>query len=548
MRRLARDRRGSVSLLAAGGLVAAVGGLSFAADLGSAYLTGRRLQGIADAAALSAAGDLSQPLTQAQATVTANGWQTRATTNVATGRWQPDAPLAARFASGAADADSARVTLSTEAPLYFGRLFGRSSLRLTRQATALRSDMASFSLGSRLASVDAGIANALLGGLAGGSSISLTAADYQALAGADVDLLGFAAVVRANTSTSYEQAFAAAQPMPTILARVAATLDAGGSAAAAAAVRKLAPATAAMASVPLSALIALGPIGKQDHAAAGQPIRVNAWDMVHGLMETSGGPRQIKLALAGTIPGLTSVTAYLAIGSRAANSPWTTVTAKSEPVVRTSQTRLYLDASIATSGTLASLYLIPQVRLPLYVELAAAEAKLSAVGCRGGGRTATLLVNPALGHASLAAVATDAATFANQSVSLTESAVPIVSVLGPLISVSGQSRTDLSGTGFQSVAFSAADIAARTTKTVNAGATVAGIAASLVGKTNLTVQVGPLKLPSPAIGSLVGGVLTTAAPALDGVLGSLTDLLGIHLGQADVRVNGLRCGIPVLVA
>jgi uncharacterized membrane protein len=46
---------------------------------------------------------------------------------------------------------------------------------------------------------------------------------------------------------------------------------------------------------------------------------------------------------------------------------------------------------------------------------------------------------------------------------------------------------------------------------------------------------------------LVGTTLSLAAPALDAVIGQVTALAGVRVGEADVWVNGVRCGTPVLV-
>ena len=47
------------------------------------------------------------------------------------------------------------------------------------------------------------------------------------------------------------------------------------------------------------------------------------------------------------------------------------------------------------------------------------------------------------------------------------------------------------------------------------------------------------------IGLLLG--LGLAAPVLDGVIEGLTEILGVHIGEADARVNALRCGKARLV-
>lgn len=47
--------------------------------------------------------------------------------------------------------------------------------------------------------------------------------------------------------------------------------------------------------------------------------------------------------------------------------------------------------------------------------------------------------------------------------------------------------------------------------------------------------------------STLGNTLSAVAPALDLVVGQVTALAGVHVGQADVRIDGVRCGTPVLV-
>jgi hypothetical protein len=42
--------------------------------------------------------------------------------------------------------------------------------------------------------------------------------------------------------------------------------------------------------------------------------------------------------------------------------------------------------------------------------------------------------------------------------------------------------------------------------------------------------------------------MSPIAPSFDTAIDSPTGLLGLHLGQADVRMNGIRCSVPALVA
>ena len=117
----------------------------------------------------------------------------------------------------------------------------------------------------------------------------------------------------------------------------------------------------------------------------------------------------------------------------------------------------------------------------------------------------------------------------------------------PLIAATAQAQVSLGGVNWQSVRFSSDDIAAQAVKTVKTGDLTQGVVASLVGQTQVQVSVAGLGLNLGGLTSAVGGLLTPVAPALDGVLDSLLDTLGLGLGEADAQVNGLRCRGAVLV-
>lgn len=532
--------------MAAASLATGLGCLAFAVDLGSIFFETRRLQGIADAAAIAAAADLPRADFAAGAAVEANPMTNPITRKVETGKWRPDPAIdpALRFSPSTRNVTAARVTLTTDSRLFFGiAAIGRDHVRISRTAAAARTNLASFSIGSRLAALQGGIVNGLLSGLAG-SQINLTVMDYNALAGADIDLLTFSNALRTEldlTAASYDQVLSTELTAGKALDVLARTLD-GTAATAAAAVRKLASSSAAGRPVTLDTIIDLGPIGAHDRVGTGAAVKVNAFDLARTVLELSNGNRQIQLDLGATIPGLTKTSVRLAIGDRSADSPWLAVTAEGEPVVRTAQTRIYVEAEVLPAGSLLG---IANVRLPLFVELAEAEAKLSAIDCanrRAGG--ATLLVRPSVGHAAIADLFP--ANISNHKQPLVEGPARLISA--PLVSVTGKARVDLTPSQWKSVAFTAPEIAARSIKTVSSDSLVQGLTLSLVQKLDLQVNIIGLGLGLAPVTQLVGNTLTPVAPALDGVINSLTGLLGIHLGQADVRVNGVRCGVPALVA
>ncbi len=158
------NQRGGVSTLAAGGLTMVIGFSAMAVDLGAVFLQTRRLQGAADLAAMAAARDLDNAHAAAAATAQAADWNTPLTVSVTKGRYLAQESLqpGARFQAGQPDPDAAHVRLTGQAELFFGQILtGKKSWTIAREATAARADLASFSIGTRLAALDGGVANAL---------------------------------------------------------------------------------------------------------------------------------------------------------------------------------------------------------------------------------------------------------------------------------------------------------------------------------------------------------------------------------------------------
>lgn len=540
--------KGSVAIIAAAALTGGVGLAALAVDLGSVYLQSRRLQGVADLAALAAAADLDRADRAASATVEVNPVGGTVAVQVAKGRYDSQKAAAAqRFQSGAATPDAARVTVEGQAELFFGQaLLGRPSIQIRRQATAARADLASFSIGTRLASVDGGVANALLTGLTG-SSVSLSVMDYQALAQADVELFGYLDALNTKLgvkAASYNDLLATDVKTSKALSVLSDVLSAAGETRASAAAKVLSSATNANQSIKLSALIDAGPYARQDRVVggAGAAVGVDAMQLADAMLMLSNGSRQVQLDLGTAIPGLADVDAWLAIGEPMNNAPFMTVTQDKSVVIRTVQTRLYVEAKLLGSGSL--LGGAAQIKVPLMVELASGEAKLAALDCTA--RTTTLAVKPSVGSVTIGQV--DTSKLSNFKQALTPTKARIVQA--PLFTVDGSSKVDLGGGSFRNVVFSSADVKAGTVKTVKTNDLVGTTVATLI--TGLTLDVNllgiQLGLGKSAVLTALTPVLAAAAAPLDQVINSLTGLVGVGLGEADVRTNGMRCGAPALVA
>ncbi len=545
--RFLRARDGGVSVLSAVSGVVLIGFAGLAVDVGSVYLESRRLQGSADLAALAAMQNPAQAEALAAATVAANRWPRDTQIGVVRGTYAPDRSVrpAERFRPDSARANAVRVELTTSAPLFFGRLFvpsGRMSIR--REATAAETQLASFQIGTRLLSLQGGVANQVLSGLTG-SNVSLSVMDYNSLLRANVDVLDYVDALRTRLdleAASYDETLDANADAPAALEALA-DVVAETDERAERALRAMARASERNRPLRgLSEVLDLGPYGAQDHAtrSADTAIRVGAMDLATAILQVANGQRQVQLDLGAGVPGLASTKVWLAIGERPNNSPWLTVTNDESVVIRSAQTRLYIEAN-AGAGALAN------VRIPVLLELASGQARLEEINCGWGGRSnraVTLGVSPGIGSLMLGEI--DRARLNNFRSELRPSPAQLVRV--GVARVEGEARVDVGGHQWSNVRFNDRDIERGTVKSVQTRDAVRATVSTLLGQSKLTVRAAGLGLSTGALTSAVQGVLTTAAAPLDNLLNGLSDLLGVRLGEADVRVNGVRCGGAALVA
>jgi uncharacterized membrane protein len=547
--KLRRDRRGAVTIIAAGSLITLLAATALAVDVGSIYLNDRRLQGAADAAALAAAA-ASDPNGAAKQALASNNLGAARVSTLTQGSYTADATItpAQRYVAGASPSNAAQVTLTQDVPLFFARAFtGRSTTRIAAKATAVRIDYAAFSIGSRLAAVQGGLPNAILSKLVG-TNLNLSVMDYNSLVGANVDILQFSDALRTQlqlTGVTFGQTLNTSVTLPQALSAIAAVVTDQN---AAAALRRIALQVSPV-TVRLSDLIDLGPYANQDHADPDTVVRVDGYSVLRELLQLSNGQRQVSLDLGVQIPGLATNTLTLAIGQRPSNSPWLAITQAGGTIVRTAQARLYLKTTV---GGVAALQIV-SLNVPILIELAEAQAKLDSISCAGGSSKASVTLDALPSVGSIAIADIDASTLGDFTKTPVENQATLaaVSLLGiPIVTVTAKAHIALGGvsTNWQQVPFSAADISAGTIHTVSTGDILQGVATSLLKTMNLKATVVGLGIDASGATQLVGNVLTPLSPALDGLVDQLTGLLGVHVGQADLRVDGVRCGKPTLVA
>lgn len=532
---LRSEQGGGIAMIAAlwGGVACALAALTV--DVGSLALHARNLQGAADLAALSGAMDLQRAEAAARATATGNAGPDIEVL-VTRGLYRADRSLgpADRFSAGEVEPNAVRVTLTEQAPLYFGRfILGRDTTALTRSATAATTQApprAMFSIGSRLAALNGGVANQLLSGLTG-SSISLSVMDYDALAHADVNLLGF---IDALATDLHLQAgdYDGLLDQSIEVGRALAVLRPLVGPQASSALSRLTSAGIG-ARIKLRDLIGVE-AGAQDGLAGGLDASVSALELVMAMAEIGGGDRQVALNL-GVQAGLADLTASLAIGERPNRSPWLTITDKGTPIIRTAQARVYIKARTAQS-----LMGLAQINLPILIELASSEARLEVITCTPG-RSVTLGVRPGLAKASIGVI--DETRLKDFKHALNPAPATLFSVLG-LVSLTGSAQIEAADQRFKPVVFSDAEITDQTPKTVKTTGLVNGIVVSLLQRLDVDVHIIGLGLGLGGIVQALGVLLTPLGPVLDAVINPVLDLLGLSFGEADVTVHGASCPKP----
>lgn len=517
----------AVTAACAGMMLCAMAALTV--DIGSLALKAREVQGAADLAALAAAARLEDADVAAILTARANAGAAAATV-VTLGAYAADRQIspATRFTpvANVAEANAARVEVSAQASLYFGRwILGRDSVTVTRRATAAARPMvkpaAAFSIGTRLAGVEGGMANALLSGLTG-SEVSLSLMDYQALIKADVDLLTYVDALAAHLDVT-------AGDYDVLLTR---EIEAG------AALEVLAGLLNGRAGASVGALAdaVTGRTLKLDKLLGGAPEAIGAMkaqvrtlDLATAMLEVANGGRHVDLDV-GVQAGLASVDVKLAIGERQNTSPWLTITDTGHPVVRTAQTRLMIRAR--TADVLAGL---ARVEVPVVIEAAASEARLAGLECDGS-PSVSLDVRPGLARAWIGALDSG---FDDFKTPLRVKRATLLAV--PLVSISALADVNAGDAAWTRVRFGASELDGRKTKSVRATGALDNAISSLLRNLDPQVDIIGLGIGLGGLKGALGVLLAPIGPTLDAVVNPILDLLGVRLGEADVTVNGLRC-------
>ncbi|MGE0501516.1 MAG: pilus assembly protein TadG-related protein [Rhizobiaceae bacterium] len=562
---LSLDRRGNFATMTALTAPVALAAAAIAIDTASLYSQRRETQGLADLAAITAAANLDRPELAAATVLRDNGvrnvvvvpmnttpeYETAGVrpvfVSVVPGRYLADrnASATVRFVPGGVPVNAVKIAVRHEGTRHFSASFGEDPQIATLAIASVPAE-AAFSVGSRLASLNGGIVNALLGGLTG-TQISLSALDHQALLEADVELFGFLDALALNagmTAATYDDVLDGEVTAGQVAAALGRT-D-GVDAAAGRVLRDIGQAIgiAGKPKLKLSRLLELGNAGT---LALGNPpsdldARLGVMQVLTGGAAIANGTNHLRLDLAANLPGVLAATIDLAVGEPMQSSPPVAVGAAGA-TVKTAQVRLLVSIEIGGPGGLLG----TRIALPIYLEIARAEARLSSVTCTSG-RPDSLRVGvaarPGVLDARIATV--DAARLSDFSGDPAFSQARILTA--PLVSVAGQAHVAMENQTATTLTFDRDDIDRGTIRTVATRNFTQSLTQSLLGNLSLTVNVAGLGIGVPSnLASTVSNLLSAATPAIDVLLASVLSTLGIRIGEADVRVHGAICGRPVLV-
>lgn len=454
--RFASDQRGSVMVMAALSFSTMIGVAAVGLDLGMLYHAKRKAQGAVDLAALSAASDLKQAETAARQSLADNRYGVPNAVSVQLGTYtRPDSGSpAGRFVSGAQSPNAVHVTMKTSHPTIFARIVGWSpAFDVGVSSTAATTRFGAFGLGSGVASLHAGIANALLGSMLG-TNLSLSVLDYDALLSNHVDAFRFLDALGTKLdlqAATYNDLIATSALTSQVLSALAMTAPAGT---ASDALRRMANATLGDGrQIPIGALIDLGDAAALPLSRGSTGPAVELMAMVAALASVANGDHIVSADLGAAILGLANVRVSVRVGRRRQSSGWVAV-GSPQATLRGAQTRVLLEAQVKAPLNLGNL------SLPIYAEVASAEASLRSISCSAGAsrqRTMELDVRPGLFSLNLADVIPRSLGAEGVPAGLNQSANLLALKLPPL-SIRAKADLRVGSTRTQTVAFTETDI------------------------------------------------------------------------------------------
>lgn len=562
---------GAIAVIAALLLVVLLGFGALAVDVGSFYWTKRRLQAATDAAALAATYALPTPTPATDPTSWAtdylvrNGFGAGQLVSVQTGTYCPETTLApaARFIVGATDCagfpgfgtgpNAVRVQTRIQAPLYLGKALagGADGPQIGATATAAQISQAGFSAGTGLLSVNAGLINAVLGGLLGGS-ITLDAVSYHALLTTNISALGFFQALATNIGVSagnYGSLLQSTVSVQQVLGAAIDALNQPGSVATLA-LQSLQAQIVGSPDLALSSLFNLGIWQGLGIGAANPPpalqAALNVFQLATLSAQLANGAHALTIPASTLgIPGLADLSAIATAIEPPITPPFVFGPVGME--VHTAQVRLQLGLQLLNALSLGGLLGTAPVSLPIYIEIADGDARLSAISCGTNPATdaqVTISAQPAAARVFVGTI--DPTAMTNFLTRPGVAPAALVNLAG-LLQITGTAEVDLGSGSATPLVFTQSDIAAGSVKTVSSTGMLSNLMQVLGSKLVLHVTLLGAGLSTTPITTSLTTLLQPVFAGLDPLVDGLLTALGIRLGYLDITATGVRCGAPVLV-
>lgn len=424
------------------------------------------------------------------------------------------------FTGGTTPVNAVRVTLSDEIDYLFQPGTGGA----TRSAVAMvgADDIGSFSIGSSLARLRAGdsvLLNPLLSGFLG-SPISLGALDYQGLVAADVTLLD---LVEAHpTAGSVDELLATPLDVAQFQLLLVEALNRRGMTAQATLIQSL------PINIPTPSLVVLGDLidlASRDDAAL--DAGVNVFDLLLAGAQLANGANFVNLDLG--IPNLASVRVQvtepprIAIGpaARGADGRWVTRATSANLRVELLVTALDLDINLGLAGAKVSL------QIPVVITGGGATGYLTRIDCGSTPEVLDVLTVPRPVSIGIEAIDPPLASI---SAVLLFARVPVAKVTTDLES----SPDDPGDLPNPTLSVPVGDMRSGAVRGLGLG--------NLLTVNDLTLELIGIPLPAGGIlGPLLTQVLSPTLGLVDAALDPLLQLLGIRIGETDVRALSAQC-------
>lgn len=570
--RFIRSRQGNVAVMAALSAPLVVAGLAVSVDYAALVKQRRSEQATTDLAAIAAAADPTQARVLLQRYYADNGLNYAVqdesgvylpdgrslpslsqlntgkapdcVAKVETGHYEADPflPVSARFQTGGQLPDAVRVKQSCRGQLHFASAI-MPEPKIDVEATASSRKLASYWIGSRLGSIDGGLANAVFGALFG-TTVSLKVVDYNALMSANVDILSTLKTLGTNINLSavtyndlldaditLGQFFKAIRVGGNVNGTVQATL-------------RTLEATVGRSNrtIKLSQILNLAAIGKQQVGTGyGSEASADAYSLIRAAASVSNGQHQVEINFDYTLPGIGNANFRLMIGEPPVGAQSVAISSPGS-LVRTVQIRTMVTF---TQGALPSLAGI-SLRVPIFMEVANSEARLASIQCNANG-VAAVKVEAYPGVAEFTVGEVDQNAFINFGNKPRVTPAKLISAPG--IAVTGSAQVDVNNLAGSLLDFSRSDIDLDKVKNVSVSTPFTSYMSSIIKNLNLNVNVGgaTFSLPPDVYRKAVIGALSNMSVPADQLLGAFMFVWGIKIGEADVAVTGASCSMPSLV-